>query len=193
MCSLTRIPHPPQAGAAPARIHDQKRGVDAWANAQNPKHELEIAGERLLVHSVGETTALQSYLPAARKFVDWAKRQTDGALVQTWVEMDSLLVQHQGVQGYILDKHAQKGALVMNGMAYLFPEASRHLPRGWPAASAFDKAVVVGQGKPAAEELLACMEENLRSRSTLSALVAADAIPVAIDAYLLEQDLFELR
>ncbi len=36
------------------------------------------------------------------------------------------------------------------------------------------------------------MEESLRSRSTPSARIAADAIP-AVDAYLREQDLFELR
>ena len=182
-----------QASASP-RIHDLKRGVGAWANARNPQQDLVAASERLLVHSVSDTTALSSYLPAARKFLEWAERQTRGAPpVETWEDMDSLLVQYQGVQCYILDKHPQQGGLVMNAIAYLFPEASRNLPRGWRAARAFEKAVVVGQGKPAAEELLACMEENLRARSTPSARIAADAIPVAVDAYLREQDLFGLQ
>ena len=58
-----------QAAASP-RIHDQKRGVGAWANAQSPQQDLVAAGERLLVHSVSDTTALSSYLPSARKFLE---------------------------------------------------------------------------------------------------------------------------
>lgn len=49
------------------------------------------------------------------------------------------------------------------------------------------------QGKPAALEVLACMEHWLREQKNSASSVAADMVPVAIDGYLREQDLVQLR
>ena len=80
------------------RVVDQKRGVGAWRNAQRGDEDLELAAERLLIHSVSDSTALQSYLPAARRFVEWAMQKPRATPVQTWEEVDALLVEYQSMQ-----------------------------------------------------------------------------------------------
>ena len=76
---------------------------------------------------------------------------------------------------------------------YLMPELARNLPRSWRAAKAWAELSIVTEGQPVALRALACMEDWLRSQRNPTAQVAADMVPVAIDGYLREQDLSELR
>ena len=82
---------------------------------------------------------------------------------------------------------------MLNGLAYLMPDLAKNLPRTWRAAKAWAELSIVTEGQPIALQALACMEDWLKSQRNPTAQVAADTVPVAIDGYLREQDLSELR
>ncbi len=80
---------------------------------------------RLLVHSVTDRTALSSYLPAIRKFVNWCDdRQLDATDTEG---LDELGCAYLSWLCYDAEAHKQAGANFISGMAYLMPE--RRLPR----------------------------------------------------------------
>ena len=54
-------------------MRDLKRGAAAWDNAKEEAHELSSLGEKLLVHAVSDRTALQSYFPAIRRWLDFTE------------------------------------------------------------------------------------------------------------------------
>jgi len=94
---------------------------------------------------------------------------------------------------YIEDKHPLQASLTINGICYLYPEASRSLPRSWRCNESFSKLTVLQLGKPVGLETLVCMEDWLRQRKGSSSTTAADMIVVGTDGYLREQDMFNLR
>ena len=145
-----------------------------------------------MIHSVADSTALSGYLPALKKLLVWA-RDKPGRECCSWDELDSALVTYLTQLCYEKDKHPHQGNLVMNGLGYLWPEATRMLPRAWRASQAFAKVSITGQGSPIALDKLACMEEWLRQRKEGSAQVVADMIPVGVDGYLRGGDMREMR
>ena len=150
-----------------------------------------MAGERLLIHSVQDDTALRSYLPAARRFAEFCLAYS--LPVHPWSAMDDSLVQFFAHVCYVEDKHPLNAELVMNALAYIYPEGSRHLPKGWRAAQAFGKLSITKSGGPVGLETLACMEQWLREQKGRTAEAAADQIVISVDGYLREQDAAGLR
>ena len=94
---------------------------------------------------------------------------------------------------YVDNKNVQQGVLAVNGIVYLYPSASREMPQSWRALKGWSIASITSEGQPVAMETLACMEDYLRRLGTDEGTQAADCIPLAVDGYLREQDLFQLR
>lgn len=185
---------PPMEVASEKReIRDLKRGAFAWKRVRETggKGMSPAEMERLLVHSVNDDTALKSYLPAVRDFLDWAEAHSVRA--HTWADLDRVVTIYLTASCYLRDKHPLQGALLLNGLGYLLPEATRNLPRSWRASKAWQEMSIVKQGEPMALQALAVMEEWLRRQRNTTAHVAADCIFPAVDAYLREQDLCELE
>ena len=58
-----------------ARVRDTKRGGRAWAHAQAAeKLDLGSLGSRLLSHAVADRTAIQSYLPAVERWLNFVEK-----------------------------------------------------------------------------------------------------------------------
>ena len=62
-----------------------------------------------------------------------------------------------------------------------------------PTRQAVSKMAVTSEGQPVAPQRLAVMEEELWSHGSATASEAGDAIVLAVDGYLREQDLFQLQ
>jgi integrase len=104
-----------------------------------------------------------------------------------------LILDYMSYACYQQDSHSAYGSMLLNGVAYLLPEAARHLPLSWKALQAWGKITISTEGGPIPLQTLACMESWLRQQKDAKALVAADAIPIAADCYLREQDIVNLR
>ena len=81
----------------------------------------------------------------------------------------------------------------MNGFCYLYPEATREMPQSWRGLKGWSGVSITFEGQPVGLETLVCMECALRANDSKDAQEAADCIPLAVDGYLREQDLFQLR
>ena len=98
-----------------------------------------------------------------------------------------------GKQCYFDNKHPQQGALAVNGLCYLYPEAVRELTHSWRATKGWTKFSIVQEGQPVPLQFLACMSAKMREANTPKSVIAADCVDIAADGYLREQDLFSLR
>jgi len=172
-------------------VRDVKRGELAWQNVEMHADKYGEAAQRLLVHTVADDVGLKQYLPAVKKFLDFAQREKLSCV--TWEEIDSALLRYMGMQCYVENRHPQQGVLAINGVCYLYPEAVRELPHAWRATKGWSRFAIVKEGQPVPLQALVCMSHFLRSIDDPKASVAADCIELAADGYLREQDLFQLR
>jgi hypothetical protein len=172
-------------------VRDVKRGQYAWQQVEDKAIQCEEAAHRLLVHTVTDDVGLKQYIPAVKKFHDFAENAK--LPCETWNDIDAALLRYLGQQCYIEKKHPQQGILAVNGFCYLYPEAVRELPHAWRATKAWSCFAVVREGQPVPSQALACMSAYLRGIDDAKATTAADCIEVAADGYLREQDLFQLR
>ena len=172
-------------------IRDVKRGELAWRNVEQQADRYGESAQRLLVHTVADDVGLKQYLPAVKKFLDFA--QNEGLACLTWQEVDAALLRYLGKQCYVDNKHPQQGVLAINGLCYLYPEAVRELPHAWRATKGRSRFAIVKEGQPVPLQALVCMSQFLRSLDDPKADSAADCIEIAADGYLREQDLFQLR
>lgn len=80
--------------AAPLKdkVRDIARGQYAWARVRGDGEDLDPGGERLLVHSVADRTALSSYLPAVPRFVDFVSARNLPA--NNWDDIDAAVVRY---------------------------------------------------------------------------------------------------
>ena len=138
-----------------------------------------------------DRTALQSYLPAVRSFLQFPEAQPKRP--SSWEEFDALLSSYLGFMCYVKDAHPVQGAFTVNGCVYLMPAISKHLQLSWKALQSWQKLHIGHDGGPVGLETLALMEEYLRSRSDDQSQVAADMQPVAVDGYMREQDLLQVQ
>jgi len=169
------------------QVRDNKKGRYAWQAVRAAANATAASADRLLVHSVGDTTALTLYLPRVRGFFEWLAETNMPCA--TWPDLDQSLQLYLAVSCYVRDQHPCHGSFVVNGLCYLYPEATRLLPRSWRAMQSWGKLTITDQGGPEGLESFACMEDFLRQAGTAAATCAADMLPVAIDAYLREQDM----
>ena len=173
------------------KVRDHKRGEGAWRALQERSEVHARDMERLLVHSVTDRTALQQYLPAVKSFLHFCVETQ--LSVAGWDEFDVALASYLSWQCYAQDAHPSHGSMVVNGICYLFPEATRVLPRSWRSLKAWQSTTVLAQGGPVGEETVICMEHYLRELKKADATTAADMIATQLDCYLREQDLESLR
>ena len=173
------------------RVRDQRRGAHAWQALAADADRASSCTNRLLAHAVTDRTALQSYLPAVRSFLQYADAQPRRP--SSLEELDALLVSYLGFLCYVKDAHPVQGAYTVNGCTYLMPAISRHLQLSWRALQAWQRLHIGQEGGPVGLETLALMEEHLRSRPDDHSQVAADMLPVAVDGYMREQDLLQVQ
>jgi len=145
----------------------------------------------LLVHTVSDETALRSYFPAVRKIFDFASELN--LKCATWEEIDLALLKFLGKGCYYDQKHPQQGVLAVNGFVYVFPEASRRLPLAWRATRGWGSFTALKEGGPTSLQLLACMEQALCESGNPKAMESANAMILAADGYLREQDFLGLQ
>ena len=118
---------------------------------------------RLLAHTVVDRTALEAYLPAVHKFLDYLDRQVAGGYrVHAYADLDEALLAYLTRECYLEDRHAQLGSLLVNGLVYTVSEASHSLPLSWRALTGWQKGTAAEEGQPVGMESLVCMEEWLR-------------------------------
>jgi len=168
---------------------DVGRGPEAWSHGA--QDGLAQGGQRLLAHTISDSSAVRQYLPAARGFIEFGRKHE--LACGTWVQLDEAMLQYLGQMCYVDKKNVQQGVLAVNGVVYLYPNASREMPQSWRALKGWSIASITAEGQPVAMETLACMEDYLRNLGTDEGTQAADCMPLAVDGYLREQDLFQLR
>jgi len=172
-------------------VRDVKRGQLAWQCVELEADKFGEAAQRLLVHTVSDDVGLKQYLPAVRKFLEFAEQEKLNCV--TWQQIDSALLRYLGKQCYVDHKHPHQGVLAVNGVCYLYPEAVRELPHAWRATKGWSRFAIVQEGQPVPTQALACMSAYLGGLGDPKAAIAADCIAIAADGYLREQDLFQLR
>ena len=174
-----------------ARMRDKKRGKEAWQNLSSVANNITDLGDRLLIHSVSDATALNCYIPAVRKFRAFVEkyRLSDASPDS----LDKAVLSYLGACCYNYDLHPHQGNLVVSALCYVWPEVSNIIPLSWRGTRGWSKLAVTLEGGPVAHERLAVMEEELWLHGCATAAEAGDAIVVAVDGYLREQDLFQLR
>ena len=57
------------------KVKDRKRGAAAWGNLARVAASAHEAGQRMLIHTVADVTALRCYIPALRKFVAYVQEE----------------------------------------------------------------------------------------------------------------------
>ena len=172
-------------------LRDSKRGAFAWANLRQTATDHAAAGERLLIHTIADEVGINQYLPAVKKFLTYARDEK--LACASWDDIDAALLRYLGKLCYYEGLHPHQGALAVNGYCYLYPEASRMLPRSWRATRGWSGFSIQFEGQPVALQLLACMEQVCWDSDKWDGLEAGDAMVLAADGYLREQDLFSLR
>ena len=174
-----------------SRVKDKKRGAAAWANLAQVAASAEEAGQRMLIHTVSDATALNCYVPALRKFLQYVK---DADLDDGSNEaIDRALLQYMGKCCYLDDGHPHQGSLVINALCYIWPDVSQALPLSWRASKGWTKFGVVSEGQPVAPQRLAVMQDELWRHGSPTACEAGDACLIAVDGYLREQDFLNLQ
>ena len=85
------------------RVRDVKRGAAAWENARRAGRVFALESERLLIHSVADSTALNNYIPALKKLVAWGTERAPSC--RSWDELDRAVVVYLTGLCYFQDKH----------------------------------------------------------------------------------------
>ena len=180
-----------QQSSKVSRVKDRKRGAAAWANLARVAASAEEAGQRMLIHTVSDATALNCYVPAVRKFLQYVKDENldDGSNEA----LDQALLQYMGKCCYIDDNHPHQGSLVINALCYVWPDVAQALPLSWRASKGWTKFGVVSEGQPVAPQRLAVMQDELWQHGSPTACEAGDACLLAVDGYLREQDFLNLQ
>ena len=107
--------------------------------------------------------------------------------------MDQTLLKYLGFLAYYKSAHPQQGVLAVHGFCWLHPEASRELPLSWRATRGHAGIFIVHEGGPVALQRLACMQDALYNEGSAEAKEAADMMAIAVDGYLRDQDMQQLR
>ena len=171
------------------RTRDLRRGPQAWTRAASAEPRLqEDSAERLLVHSVADSTALRIYLPNVRKFLGWLQA-SDVAFV-TMEDKDHAMSRYLSIKCYDEDVGPAAGDAALNGLMYLFPEYRGEMPRSWRCLLGWHRVHIHGEGSPLPIELIACIAEAMRKAAQPD---AADAVELATDCYLRSMELLALR
>ena len=144
--------------------------------------------EPLIVHSVADKTGLYRYVPHVRHFLEHAgERCID---LSDPITRDRAVANYLCVLAYVDEKGPAAGDCLLNGLQYIWPEWEGSLPRSWRCLHGWHKVHIHGEGGPEAVELLACLEQQMRADGHHS---EADALALAVDAYLRTCELFMLR
>ena len=111
------------------RVRDLKKGWKAWQILKDQGAAQLLDADLLLVHSVGDKTALTMYAPNVRRFLEFVLKHE--LPLDDYDLIDDALCRCLVWSCYVEDKHPQQGSYAVNGFVWLFPEAGRHLPRSW--------------------------------------------------------------
>ena len=169
------------------RVRDLKKGWKAWELLKQQGDSLTLDADLLLVHAVGDKTALTMYAPNVRKFLEFAERQD--CPLATYEQIDDALCKYLVWSCYVEDRHPQQGSYAVNGFVWLFPESGRHLPRAWKTLQSWEKLTITTEGEGVPKETAACMSEWLRAQASNEAKLVGAFIDIAIDGYCRQQDL----
>jgi hypothetical protein len=163
-------------------------GAGAWDRGSSAGPPLgRDSVEKLLVHSVSDTTALRIYLPNVRKFLEWALKE-DLPFV-TMIDKDHAMSEYLSMKCYDDDVGPAVGDAALNGLMYLFPEYRGCMPRAWRCLLGWHRIHIHGEGSPLPIEILACVSDEMR---LAGALDAADALDLAVDCYLRSMEFLNL-
>ena len=167
----------------------EKRGPRAWDNFETlslrPLHEGGLA--RLLVHSIGDSTAAQR-LPRVREFLSVCKRQ--GLTFTHIKDLDEALAQYfdwMCYTGRLLPGH---GSLLYFGVLCLMPEVKGHLHLASRSLKSWRKLTVTIEGGPMCEEAIFALACYMLAKSLFP---EAAWILVRYDCYARGQDMKSLR
>lgn len=159
--------------AMPAgKYPQQRRGILAWDNVQAgcPWEDDDV--NRLLIHSVTDETAV-IYMREVRLFLkELKKRGKEGV---SYPKLDRLLARRLSSLCYRDKVGRQRGANLLWGMLWSFPELRTHLFYSVRAMKSWEKIVPGGEGGPIAEEgiwcvMCDCFREGLLLQGVLCAL-----------------------
>lgn len=169
------------------RVRDLKKGWKAWELLKQQGEALMLDADLLLVHAVGDKTALTMYAPNVRKFLAFAEQHS--CPMSTYEQIDDAMCKYLVWSCYVEDRHPQQGSYAVNGFVWLFPESGRHLPRAWKTLQSWEKLTITTEGEGVPKETAACMSDWLRAQSSPEARLVGDFVDVAIDGYCRQQDL----
>ena len=107
--------------------------------------------------------------------------------------IDHAALRYLGQSCYVDDLHPHQGNVVVSALCYVWPDMANRLPFSWRACKGWTKLAIMEEGRPVADQRFAVMEDELWLRDSPTASQVGDAIVIAVDGYLREQDLFQLR
>ena len=106
------------------RVRSQGRGEFAWQQFQ-ADFDYEKLADRLLAHSLNDTSAVARYLQALEKFVVHVEKFQRPFTSNS--DKDDSLATYLCYLCYVKDAHPSQGACCTNGLVYLCPELSAQL------------------------------------------------------------------
>ena len=171
------------------REPQKKRGALAWENAKKESgNPWDLDVFRLLVHSVDDATGLKVYAPEVRLFLQLLVK--NGIRRLSLDDLDRHLAQRLGALCYRENAGSHRGANLVFGVLWAFPEMKGHLPRSIRSIVSWRKMLPGGEGAPLPEEaVMFAIKKALEAGSLEYAVV----IGISYDCYLRSQDWSDLR
>jgi hypothetical protein len=130
-----------------------KRGPRAWENfLSSPLLPLRDGGTtRLLVHAIGDASALQ-WIPKVKEFL--ASSKLSGTDLSLPDGMDMALAQYMDWQCYGEQLSPSSGTLLLFGLVCLLPEIKGKLPLAARSLKSWARLAITSEGGPVPEEII---------------------------------------
>ena len=142
----------------------------------------------MFAHLVADSTASSRYFAELRR---WLMFILEFELAcSTWDDLDRAAARYIAYSCILQGAHPSVGDQLPNGLGYLFPTSDGCFARAWRCLKVWHRIHIHGQGGPLPVELLRWMEDLMNSWAEYQ---CADMVALAVDSYLLGQDLLSIR
>ncbi len=173
-------------GEGPPRMHLQRRGTDAIGGDHKPLARALGGVNRLHAHATTDETALQHYVPAARKWLAWCRDLQ--VSLDTVEDKDRALSDYLAWLCYSEEKSLSSGTNVVNAISAIFVEMQHKLPESGRALQAWRRFEIQGEGAPIPWAGVGAISKWLSEQGEPSAIAASHLVCISADMYLRQSD-----
>jgi hypothetical protein len=166
----------------------QGRGAHVWEIPAEARTAMVGDINRLHAHGVADKVAIYQYVPAVRRFLNWALEK-EVPFVST-VDKDKALAHYMSHLCFIVEAGVSEGRCAYAGMSTVFPELAELLPQAKRALQAWTRLHVAGEGSPIPWEGVGVIAAQLEADGELE---ASDIVWLSADCALRESDWSVIR